>query len=98
MQEALREKGWTCLDVSRLMSSPLSVRDKDGWLVPNDALGVPLPYAELKGFSLKIDNLSSISILVGMADGETNGLFGSDDVSEVLSFKPGVSFFSFGSS
>ena len=97
MQEALREKGWTCLDVSRLMTSPLSARDNDGWLVPSDSLGVPLPYSELRGFSLKIDSDedgSSISILVKMADGDQNGLFGPDDVSEVLSFKSGGSFFS----
>ena len=47
MKSLLSEKGWSVEDVSFLMKSPLSPRSKDGWLVQQSKLGVPMEYSSL---------------------------------------------------
>ncbi len=91
MQEMLHEKGWTFEDVSNLLSSPLSPRTNEGWLKQQPTLGVPLEYAEVKGFAVNLDPDSpSVQLLVEPANGYSRkvGLFSQSDVDTVLHLKP----------
>lgn len=96
MEAMLQEKGWSWQDVTQLMTSPLSQRCQEGWLIQQPRLGVSMPYAELKGFAIEIEAASSsVRLLVKKADVRSTGLLGPDDVAEVLELeKPGCTFFS----
>lgn len=85
MEEMLREKGWTWSDVVKLMTSPLSPRDSDGWLIQQRELGTSMPFAKLTGFVFNISKDSpSIEIVVVPAD-PSNGLIGSFSMNDVQS-------------
>ena len=87
MEEMLREKGWTWSDVANRMTSPLSPRDSDGWLIQQPFLGVPMEFAELKGFSFNLDSdhpsIEIIAIPANNSKGRV-GLFSMEDVQTVL--------------
>ncbi len=61
MKELLAEKGWKMPDVSRLMTSPLSPRDTEGWLIQQPKLGLKQEFADIKG--MIITTLISITLL-----------------------------------
>ena len=87
MEEMLREKGWSWEDVVNLMTSPLTPRTSEGWLVQQPSLGTLLEYAELKGFVLNLDaDAPSIELLVVPSDGRRGkpGLLSRADVDTVL--------------
>ena len=87
MEEMLREKGWSWNDVVNLMTSPLTLRDSDGWLIQQPYLGIPMEFAELKGFSFDLDpDHPSIEIITIPADNSRGrvGLFSMQDVQTVL--------------
>lgn len=87
MEEMLREKGWSWNDVVNLMTSPLSPRDSDGWLIQQPYLGIPMEFAELKGFSFNLDpDHPSIEVIAIPADNSRGrvGLFSMQDVQTVL--------------
>ena len=87
MEDMLHEKGWTWNDVVNLMTSPLSPRDCDGWLIQQKALGIPMPFAKLTGFSFNMDATSpSIEIIAIPADPANGlvGLFSMHDVQTML--------------
>ena len=87
VEELLKEKGWSWNNVSDLMTSPLSPRDSEGWLIRKSTLGVSMEYASFKGFVFNIDpNNPSVEILVEPANviqGKI-GLFSQEDVETVL--------------
>ena len=56
MEALLKEKGWKWEDVVHLMTSPLSPRDSEGWLIQSHALGIPMEFATLKGFVFNTDS------------------------------------------
>ncbi|XP_064390528.1 uncharacterized protein LOC135338358 [Halichondria panicea] len=69
MKELLAEKGWKMSDVSRLMTSPLSPRDRDGWLIQQPKLGLNQEFAEIKGMIINLDHHNpSIELVVVPAD------------------------------
>jgi hypothetical protein len=83
MEEMLLEKGWNWNDVASLMTSPLSPRDSEGWLIRSPKLGVPMEFHSLKGFVLNLGpNNTSIELLVEPANEKQGkiGLFSQDDV------------------
>ena len=87
MEEMLRDKGWTWNDVVDLMTSPLSPRDSEGWLIQQKSLGVSMPFAKLTGFVINSNADSpSIEIVAIPADPSNGlvGLFSMDDVQTVL--------------
>ena len=87
MEEMLHEKGWTWEDVATLMTSPLSPRDQEGWLIQQPILGLPLEFSELKGFAFNLDpECPSIEIIAIPADRSRGrvGLFSMEDVQTVL--------------
>ena len=87
MEEMLLEKGCTWEDVAALMTSPLSPRDQEGWLIQQPVLGMSLEFAELKGFAFNLDpECPSIEIIAIPADRSRGrvGLFSMEDVQTVL--------------
>ena len=87
MEELLHEKGWSWNDVVKLMTSPLSPRDSEGWLLRRPTLGTPMEYAQLKGFVFNLDsNAPSVELLVVLADDSKGrvGLFSQEDVNTVM--------------
>ena len=87
MEEMLRDKGWTWKDVVNLMTSPLSPRDSEGWLIQQKSLGISMPFAKLTGFVLNTNtDLPFIEIVAIPADPSNClvGLFSMDDVQTVL--------------
>ena len=87
MEGLLAEKGWTWNDVGRLMTSPLSPRDNDGWLSRRHTLGKNLEYSKLYGFRFNTDSKNpSIELLVLPASSKDGriGLFSREDVNTVL--------------
>lgn len=97
MEAMLQEKGWSWTDVSLLMTSPLSVRSEEGWLIQQPELGISMPYAELEGFSLNLSSepaATSISLSVKMAGRDNTGLFSAGDVAEVLQLESAFAYFS----
>ncbi|XP_019851006.1 PREDICTED: uncharacterized protein LOC109581386 [Amphimedon queenslandica] len=90
MEGLLTEKGWTWNDVNRLMTSPLSLRDNDGWFSRRHTLGKSLEYSKLHGFRFNIDSKNpSIELLVLPASSKDGrlGLFSREDVNTVLQMK-----------
>ena len=88
MEELLHEKGWTMSDVVDLMTSPLSRRDSDGWLVPQPKLGNPQEYAEIKGMVLNLDSdYPSVKLVVVPADNSRGrlGIFSHADFQDLIS-------------
>ena len=87
MEEMLSDKGWTYQDVADLMTSPLSPRDHEGFLIQQPFLGAPLEFSELKGFAFNLDSDNpSIEIIAIPADRSRGriGLFSMEDVQTVL--------------
>ena len=87
MEEMLRDKGWTWNDVVDLMTSPLSPRDSEGWLIQQKFLGLSMPFHKLTGFIFNSNTDSpSIEIVAIPADPSNGlvGLFCMDDVQTVL--------------
>ena len=91
MEELLSEKQWSWNNVNKLMTSPLSPRDSEGWLVRGHTLGKNMEYAQLKGFRFNVDsNNPSVELLVVPANEREGriGLFSQDDVNTVLQMSP----------
>jgi len=93
MDTMLSEKGWCMEDVSSLMTSPLSPRSKDGWLIQQSKLGVPMEYASLEGFVLDLEK-PSLELIVVKADENNVGLISQNDVWEFLHLPTGELWFS----
>lgn len=92
MEEMLNEKEWTWEDVACLMTSPLSPRDQEGWLIQQPVLGQSLEFSELKGFAFNLDpECPSVEIIAIPADRSRGrvGLFSMEDVQTVLQLDPG---------
>ncbi len=69
MKELLAEKGWKMSDVSSLMTSPLTIRDRDGWIIQQPKLGQEQEFAEVKGLMINLDHENpSIELVVVPAD------------------------------
>ena len=87
MEELLLSQGWSWNDVVQTMSSRLTLRDAEGWIVQSAQLGSPQPYAEITGFVVDTSpEHPSIEILVVKADPETGklGLFSQEDINAIL--------------
>ena len=87
MEELLLEKGWSWEDVADVMTSPLSPRDSEGWLIQQPKLGIPMRYSSFEGFVLNLDsNSPSIELIVVPANSREGriGVFSEDDVRTVL--------------
>ena len=96
MEVMLDEKGWTWENVADIMTSPLSPRDSEGFLIQQPILGVRLQFAELKGFAFNLDPDSpSVEILAIPADVSRGrlGLFSMEEVQTVLQFEMGDLFY-----
>ena len=93
MDAMLSEKGWCMEDVSSLMTSPLSPRSKDGWLIQQSNLGIPMEYASLEGFVLDVEK-PSLELIVVKADENNVGLISQNDVWEFLHLPAGELWFS----
>ncbi len=95
MEGMLHEKGWSWVDVAELMTSPLSPRSDEGWLVQQPQLGTHMEYAEITGFVFNLKpGEASIQLLVKPADRMNPGLFSQSDVTEVLHLPAGGMYFS----
>ena len=99
MMELLEDKGWCFEDVANLMSSQLSPRSDEGWLIAHPEFSVPLEFAAVNGIVLNIGQWStSIELLVEPADAAKGkpGLLSRDDINHVLQLTPedGPPFFS----
>ena len=94
MNSMLMENGWSMEDVSYLMTSPLSPRTPEGWLIQGPELGVPMEYASIDGFVLDLKNPSLIQLLVVKADYGNVGLVSLNDLSECLQLPNSPLFFS----
>ena len=100
MEELLSEKGWTMSDVTDLMTSPLSPRDGDGYLIQQPKLGVQLEFAEIKGMILDLDSTHPSIQLVVVPANHSRGRMGTcsqTDFQHVLSMvekATGTLFFS----
>ena len=87
MTAMLEKKGLIMEDVSRLLTSPLSPRSDEGWLIQQTTLGSCEEYSKLHGFIIDTDpDQPSISILVDPTDEMRGniGLFSTSDISTVL--------------
>ena len=84
MNSMLMENGWSMEDVSYLMTSPLSPRTPEGWLIQGPQLGVPMEYASIEGFVLDLKNPLLIQLLVVKANYRNVGLVSPNDLSECL--------------
>ena len=93
MNSILTEHGWSMEDVSYLMTSPLSPRSPDGWLIQQSKLGVSMEYALIDGFVLDLEN-PSLQLLVVKADATHVGLISQNDLSECLQLPNNPLFFS----
>ena len=93
MNSMLIERGWSMEDVSHLMTSPLSPRSPDGWLIQQPKLGVSMEYALIDGFVLDLEN-PSLELLVVKADATHVGLISQNDLSECLQLPNNALFFS----
>ena len=93
MNSMLTERGWSMEDVSYLMTSPLSSRSPDGWLIQQPKLGVSMEFASIEGFVLDLEN-PSLQLLVVKADKKNAGLVSQNDLSECLQLPNGPLFFS----
>ena len=83
----LEKKGLIMEDVSRLLTSPLSPRSDEGWLIQQTTLGSCEEYSKLYGFIIDTDpDKPSVSILVDPTDEMRGniGLFSTSDISTVL--------------
>ena len=80
MEAMLRERGWSWEDVTEVMSSPLTARTTDGWLIQQPCLSTQLEYGELKGFVLDLDK-PSVELLV---EPSRVRLFSRSDIDTVL--------------
>ena len=100
MEELLSEKGWNMSDVTDLMTSPLSPRDGDGYLIQQPKLGVQLEFAEIKGMILDLDRAHPSIQLVVVPANHSRGRMGTcsqTDFQHVLSMEEnttGTLFFS----
>jgi len=83
MNSMLTERGWSVEDVSFLMTSPLSPRTSEGWLIQEPKFGVSMEYASIEGFVLDLQN-PSLQLLVVKADKRNIGLVSQNDISECL--------------
>ena len=87
----LEKKGLIMEDVSRLLTSPLSPRSDEGWLIQQTTLGSCEEYSQLRGFVIDTDpDKPSVSILVDPTDKMRGniGLFSTSDISTVLHLDP----------
>ncbi len=87
MRDLLKTQGWNYSDVTHLMSSALTQRDADGWIIQSKSLGVRQPYAEVNGFVLDLDPQNpSFKLLVVEASHRRQklGLFSEEDVNTML--------------
>lgn len=87
MEELLKDKNWSWKDVQQLMTSPLSPRDSDGWLIRSHRLGRKMEFSQLLGFCINFDpSCPSIELLVVPTDEKRGkvGLFSLDDINTVL--------------
>ena len=92
MNSMLTERGWSMEDVSYLMTSPLSPRSPDGWLIQQSKLGVSMEYALIDGFVLDLEN-PSLQLLVVKANRRHVGLISQNDLSECLQLPPSKPLF-----
>ena len=87
MEELLHSQSWSWNDVVNILSSPLSPRDSDGWLIQSPHLGIPQQYSEITGFIIDTDSEHpSIELLVVEADPRRGriGLFSQEDINTML--------------
>ena len=87
MWELLAEKGWNFDDVVELMTSPLSPRSPDGWLLRQPKLGNSPEFTQLAGFTINIDaEKSSIQLLLVPSSRWRGriGLFSRADIDSIL--------------
>jgi len=87
MDELLRLQGWSWNDITYMMSSRLTPRDSEGWVIQSPTLGVRQQYAEVTGFVIDIDpDHPSVQLLVVEENRRRNivGLFSQDDINTML--------------
>lgn len=87
MDELLKSQGLSWNDVRQTMSTPLCLRDEEGWLIQSPELGVPQQYSKLVGFVFDANkDEPSLKLLVVEADPKTGnrGLFSQEDINAML--------------
>ncbi len=90
MQAFLDDKGLSWEDVANSITSPMTPRDKDGWLTPQKQLGGDLPYSSIRGF--EFDTIDSTIKIYHDKNGP--GLFSMNDVNEALLYQENARFIS----
>lgn len=83
MQKFLDNEGLSWGDIANSITSPLTPRDKDGWLIPQTHLGTNLPYSIITGF--EFDMKSSEVKIFHEKNGP--GLFSMSDINEALIYQ-----------
>ena len=103
MLELLNDKGWYFEDVGSLLSSFLSPRSDEGWLMAQPEFCVDMEYAALNGIVVNIEEASrfgcavSVHLMVEPADASKGrpGLFSQKDINTALRLSsPEASYFS----
>ena len=87
MEDLLLSQGWSWSDVAHTMSSTLTTRDANGWIMQSTRLGIPQQYSEITGFVIDIDpEHPSIELLVVEANQRNRkiGLFSQEDINIIL--------------
>ena len=87
MDELMRSQGYSWKDVIHMMSSSLTPRDPEGWVIQSKQLGVHQKYSKVTGFVIDIDpDHPSVQLLVVEEDerNSTTGLFSQDDINIML--------------
>lgn len=87
MEDLLKSQGRSWNDVVQTMSSPLTLRDSQGWIIQSPDLGVPQQYSEMTGFVIDTrGGHPSIKLLVVEADPRNGrmGLFSQEDISTMI--------------
>ena len=84
MFELLEEKGWSFQNVIDLMTSPLSPRTPDGWLIRQPILGTKMEFTKFAGFVFDPDSGTIQIIVVPAQYPNRPGLFSRSDINTVL--------------
>ena len=87
MEELMRSQGYSWKDVTHMMSSSLTPRDPEGWVIQSKQLGIRQKYSKVTGFVIDIDpDHPSVKLLVVEEDRRRNtiGLFSQDDINTML--------------
>lgn len=92
MEAILQKEGFTWKDISDTMSSKLSPRTEDGWLIQQNYLEGNLPFATLTEFKFNVNSIAHNPITELRAVRATNGFFSMADIETVIEISKGEIF------